>query len=401
VLAQVASVSSSRIVSEDDSRIRLQEATNLLNQDLGYLAEVARGLLILILTHMSPTEYSTWQGKVVEIVRPYEIKVERNDGSLVSVRIYGIQSPCPEYGQPYGRQAKNYTTGRLKGKVVTVQPLIGRIFEEDGALKFRQDDTLYWDKNKRKYDRIIGLVYLDGKSFGAELLKEGLTWWFKPFTPWEFGYQRLEEEARKAKVGLWADPNPIPPWKFHRTPITDKRDPGREWVHPWVTKDDSDSDEVDSATNAAGTTIPRSPQPPIAGSEKKLLKQEAGQPPPSVVPTQKLPDSTAAPVRDSQAREDRSPSATTPDPGMQPKPMLTCQELIKGLGTAMKKKELLNLAKLRERYGFPYRECKKDTETVSCFECTVVGKLTDSIEVIEQDGVVSSFRYGGCGCSNR
>jgi len=384
-----------KTIRESDFKRQL----NLLNQDLGHLVEIARGLLILILTHMSPAEYSAWQGTVVEIVRPYEVKVERNDGSLVNVRIYGIQSPCPEYGQSYGRQAQNYTIGRLKGKVVTVQPLMGRIFEEGAAVRFQPEDTLYWDKNKRKYHRIIGLVYLNGKSFGEELLKKGMTWWFRPFVPWEFGYERLEKEARQAKVGLWADPDPIPPWKINRTPITDRRDPAREWVHPWVKKDDSDSDGVVSGTNSAGTTIPPSPQPPMAGGKKKQLEEAPGQPPPSEVPTQKLPDSMTAPVSDSQAREAPA-AAAAPDRGIQTKPIPTCSKLLNDLRTAMAKKELLSLARLREQYGSSYRECKKDTETISCFECTVVGKLTDSIEVIEQDGVVSALRYGGCGCSN-
>jgi endonuclease YncB( thermonuclease family) len=28
--------------------------------------------------------------------------------------------------------------------------------------------------------------------------------------------KRLEEEARLAKRGLWADKNPIPPWEYRR-----------------------------------------------------------------------------------------------------------------------------------------------------------------------------------------
>ncbi len=75
----------------------------MLGQDPGHLVEVARGLLILILTQMSPAEYSAWQGTVVEIVRPYEIKVERNDGSFVNVRIYGICMSSAEVGILGGR----------------------------------------------------------------------------------------------------------------------------------------------------------------------------------------------------------------------------------------------------------------------------------------------------------
>ena len=393
-------VSSSRIGSGDDSESLLREETNLLGQDPGHLIEVARGLLILILTQMSPADYSAWQGTVVEIVRPYEIKVEKNDGTFVNVRIYGIQSPCPEYRQPHGQEAKNYTTSRLKGKIVKVQPLMGRIFAEANGPRIKPEDTLYWDKNKQHYNRVIALVYLDGKSFGEELLKNGMTWWFSPFVPWELGYKGLEEEARKAKVGLWADPDPIPPWKFHRTPITDGRDPSREWVHPWVRKDYQDTDSEGSGANVTGTTIEPPLQPPIAEDEKKPLDQAAAQPPSSEVSAQKLSDSKAAPASDSRVREDRSADVTAHDLGVQPKPVLTCHKLLNELRTAMMKKELLSLSQLRERYGSPYRECGKDSAAISCFKCIVVGQLTDSIEVIEKDGVVLDLRYGGCGCPN-
>ncbi len=34
------------------------------------------------------------------------------------------------------------------------------------------------------------------------------------YVPWELGLAKFEEEARKAKLGLWADPAPVPPWEF-------------------------------------------------------------------------------------------------------------------------------------------------------------------------------------------
>jgi endonuclease YncB( thermonuclease family) len=362
--------------------------------------EVARALVITVLTLTSPGEYSPWQGTVVEIVRPYEIKVQRNDGTLASVRIYGIQSPCPESGQPHGKEAQLYTTRRLKGKVVKVQPLMGRIFLKDDAPRVRQEDTLYWDKNKQKYDRIIALVYVDEESFGEELLKSGMAWWFRPFVPWEHGYKRLEEEAREAKVGLWVNPDPTPPWKFHRTPITDGRDPSREWVHPWVRKDGSDVDGVDSGTIVPGTNIEPPPQLPIAENEKKPVEHAATEPAASEVSPQNIPDSLGTPTGAVKPSNDSSGGTIAPDPDTQTKQVSACHKLLRDLKTALTEKEPVSLAQLRERLQSPCRDCKKDTEAIGCFKCTIVGQLTDSIEVIEKDGVVTDFRFGGCGCSN-
>jgi hypothetical protein len=41
-------------------------------------------------------------------------------------------------------------------------------------------------------------------------------WHFVRYAPHDRELARLEAEARKARVGLWSDPNPIPPWEWRR-----------------------------------------------------------------------------------------------------------------------------------------------------------------------------------------
>jgi len=40
-----------------------------------------------------------------------------------------------------------------------------------------------------------------------------MTRWYRKYVPFETELAALEEEARKAKLGLWANPSPIPPWE--------------------------------------------------------------------------------------------------------------------------------------------------------------------------------------------
>ena len=66
-----------------------------------------------------------------------------------------------------------------------------------------------------KYNRTIGDVILpDGTNVNHELVKEGWCWWYRKYAPGDMVLEGLEKEAREAKIGLWADPQPVPPWEW-------------------------------------------------------------------------------------------------------------------------------------------------------------------------------------------
>ena len=41
-------------------------------------------------------------------------------------------------------------------------------------------------------------------------------WWYRKYAPKDKELAKAEATARKAKRGLWADPNPIPPWVWRQ-----------------------------------------------------------------------------------------------------------------------------------------------------------------------------------------
>jgi len=128
-----------------------------------------------------------WRGRVVGVRDGDTIEVMRGRAAEV-VRLHGVD--CPELGQAYGRRAREAASGLAFGKEVVVREV-----ERD------------------QYGRVVGRVRLPGgQDLGSELLKQGLAWWFRRFAPRETAYRLLEEAARDARLGLWQDPDPTPPW---------------------------------------------------------------------------------------------------------------------------------------------------------------------------------------------
>ena len=153
------------------------------------------GLLLLLLAACTPagvgTEDDVLTGKVVSIQDGDSITV-LHAGRQVPVRLWGID--CPERYQPFSRRARQHTSDAVFGKTVRVE--------------VRETD---------RYDRIVGTVYTaDGRELNAELLREGLAWWYRRYAPGRRDYEALEEEARRAKRGLWTDADPVPPWEWRR-----------------------------------------------------------------------------------------------------------------------------------------------------------------------------------------
>lgn len=108
------------------------------------------------------------------------------------IRLSGID--CPEKGQAYGTKAKQATSDLVFGKEVTL--------ETHGT---------------DKYGRTIADVSLpDGIHVNLELVRNGWCWWYQKYAPDNVILAELQRRARRSGLGLWADPNPVPPWEWRR-----------------------------------------------------------------------------------------------------------------------------------------------------------------------------------------
>jgi endonuclease YncB( thermonuclease family) len=69
------------------------------------------------------------------------------------------------------------------------------------------------------------MVYVDGVEAGLEVVKCGLAWVFERYLPQaspeiQTSYLDAMEQARAAKLGLWQDSDPVPPWEFRQSKST-------------------------------------------------------------------------------------------------------------------------------------------------------------------------------------
>ena len=72
-------------------------------------------------------------------------------------------------------------------------------------------------KDVDRYGRVVGEVILPGgKSLDREMVRAGFAWWYYDYAKKDLKLALLEREARGARRGLWADPNPVPPWVWRR-----------------------------------------------------------------------------------------------------------------------------------------------------------------------------------------
>ncbi len=185
------------------------------------------GLALIVIAFLAPGFTYSWEGKVVAVQRADQIQVVKDVGKVETVRLYGIHSPGAP--QPFGETAGQYMRKRVLGEIVRVDPLIVDPF-----------------------NRIIAWVYLDGDCLNKELLRQGMTWWYRKYVPFETELAELEEEARKAKIGLWAYPSPVPPWEYNMSATeTEQRSPlGKPGMIRQRLKDMLSGQESDSEGSA-------------------------------------------------------------------------------------------------------------------------------------------------------
>lgn len=106
------------------------------------------------------------------------------------IRLDGIDSP--EKKQAFGTKGKERMIEKVADKEVVVQ----------------------W-KKKDQYGRILGDVHLGKRHINLEMVQDGLAWHYKQYSDSK-ELAEAENAARKAKKGLWADKEPMPPWEFRK-----------------------------------------------------------------------------------------------------------------------------------------------------------------------------------------
>jgi len=115
------------------------------------------------------------------------------DRGNIEIRLYGVD--CPEYDQPFSREAKIFTQKAALGKKVMIEPVA-----EDS------------------YGRTVAVVAKGADTVNRELVQAGLAWVYPRYckkavcTSWT----KDERNARDKKMGLWQEVRPNAPWQWKR-----------------------------------------------------------------------------------------------------------------------------------------------------------------------------------------
>ena len=137
---------------------------------------------------------------LIAVLPPYEAKVVSvHDGDTITVRttetikirLSGVDAP--ELKQAHGQTSKQALANLVFGKTVTVTPV-----------------------NKDRYGRTVAKIKADDREVGFQLVSTGNAWWYEQYDKHNTVYQQAQADAQVAKLGLWANPNPMPPWDFRK-----------------------------------------------------------------------------------------------------------------------------------------------------------------------------------------
>jgi len=173
----------------------------MMTRPIRYLPAVVILLIAGLLLAAPPQVVEEFTGKVIGVTDGDTVKVLVNK-ETITVRLEGIDAP--EAKQSYGTKAKQALSEFVFGKTVTVK-------------KTGTD----------RYGRTLGVIVAGDVDVNARLVEDGWAWHFKRYND-EQRLAKLEEQARKARRGLWADDKPLSPWEFRarqRTPQAEATKP--------------------------------------------------------------------------------------------------------------------------------------------------------------------------------
>jgi endonuclease YncB( thermonuclease family) len=150
-----------------------------------------RALLSLLLFALAqPAWAEAITGKVVRVSDgdTLTVLVERKQ---VKVRL--IEIDAPESKQAFGERSRKSLGEMCAGQLATVR---------------------YSARGKYdKYGRVLGRVECQGLDASAEQVRRGMAWVYDRYVT-DRSLYALQNEARAAHAGLWADKTPTAPWAW-------------------------------------------------------------------------------------------------------------------------------------------------------------------------------------------
>jgi len=155
-----------------------------------------RTLFIVMLLLSGQSSADLLRGRVVGVADGDTVTVLNVSNVQHKIRLMGIDAP--EKKMPYGQRSKEHLSQLVFGKQVAVE---------------------YHKKDR--YGRIVGKIEVNGSDANLGQIQAGMAWHYKQYEreqPEEDRrvYSMAEMDAHNARAGLWAAPDPVPPWDWRK-----------------------------------------------------------------------------------------------------------------------------------------------------------------------------------------
>lgn len=149
-------------------------------------------IFIIIVLFTMTVSAKTITGVVIKVSDGDTIVIQNKKNKKLKIRLAKIDAP--ELAQPHGKAAHAFLNQLLFSQTVTINY-----------------------KNKDRYQRIVGEVYLNNMDVGAKMVSQGHAWVYRQYSDDLYLYC-LEYWARMTQKGLWELPEDkrVPPWEWRR-----------------------------------------------------------------------------------------------------------------------------------------------------------------------------------------
>jgi len=128
-------------------------------------------------------------------------KLQTQDHGILTIRFSGMDTP--ETGQAFWKSARRELARLVSGQPITVACYKREWHGRDVCKVF------------------TGKVLTEKTDVGLDMVRRGMAWYAFQYaaeltTAEQLAYRSAEEKARLARVGLWAEPDPMAPWECRK-----------------------------------------------------------------------------------------------------------------------------------------------------------------------------------------
>jgi len=148
-----------------------------------------RALLLLLVCVFNVAYAGEFTAKIIVVIDGDTVVIRDTKG-LIKIRLADIDAP--EKDQTFGMASKQSLSDMVLGKRVQVN-----------------------SRAVDKYGRMVASLSVNGLDVNTEQIRRGMAWEYSNYHS-NKALIALQEEARNASLGLWAESNPTPPWVWRK-----------------------------------------------------------------------------------------------------------------------------------------------------------------------------------------